>query len=158
VNVSTNERDDAMKIVELLKNLHQHLVTCRQDDTLETVAKAMHARGIGAIPVCETGNRIVGIVSERDLVRTLATTDWAELTYMRVRDIMTAQPKSCRADDDILDAEQLMRKFNFRHVPVIEADRVIGMLSIRDMQALRLRESANEINLLRDAVVAARYR
>jgi CBS domain-containing protein len=71
---------------------------------------------------------------------------------------MTSQPKSCNIDDDIHDAEQLMRKFNFRHVPVLENNRVIGMLSIRDMQALRLRESANEINLLRDAVVAARYR
>lgn len=147
-----------MKIGELLKNLRQRLVTCRQDDTLETIAKAMHTHAIGAIPVCETGNRIVGIVSERDLVRALATTDWAELAYIRVRDIMTAQPKSCDIDDDIHDAEQLMRKFNFRHVPVLERDRVIGMLSIRDTQALRLRESANEINLLRDAVVAARYR
>lgn len=147
-----------MKIGELLKNLHQRLVTCRPDDTLETIAKALHTHAIGAIPVCKTGNRIVGIVSERDLVRTLATTDWAELTYVRVRDVMTAQPKSCDIDDDIHDAEQLMRKFNFRHVPVIEGGRVVGMLSIRDMQALRLKESANEINLLRDAVVAARYR
>jgi len=147
-----------MKIGELLKNLRQRLVTCRQDDTLETIAKAMHTHAIGAIPVCEMGNRIVGIISERDLVRTLATTDWAELTYVRVRDVMTSQPKSCNIDDDIHDAEQLMRKFNFRHVPVLENNRVIGILSIRDMQALRLRESANEINLLRDAVVAARYR
>jgi len=147
-----------MKIGELLKNLRQRLVTCRQDDTLETIAKAMHTHAIGAIPVCEMGNRIVGIISERDLVRTLATTDWAELTYIRVRDVMTPQPKSCNIDDDIHDAEQLMRKFNFRHVPVLENNRVIGMLSIRDMQALRLQESANEINLLRDAVVAARYR
>ena len=145
-----------MKIGELLKN--QRLVSCKQDDTLETAAKAMHANAIGAMPVCETGNRIVGIVSERDLVRTLATTDWAELKHLRVRDVMTKQPKSCNVNDDVHDAEQLMRKFNFRHVPIIEADRVIGMLSIRDTQALRLRESTNEINVLRDAVVAARYR
>jgi CBS domain-containing protein len=158
VNVSANERNDAMKIGELLQNLRQRLVTCRQDDTLETVAKAMHTHAIGAMPVCETGNRIIGIVSERDLVRTLATTNWGELNYVRIRDVMTQQPKSCSINDDIHDAEQLMRKFNFRHVPVLEGDRVIGMLSIRDTQALRLRESANEINLLRDAVVAARYR
>lgn len=145
-----------MKIGELLKN--QRLVSCRQDDTLETVAKAMHANAIGAMPVCEAGNRIVGIVSERDLVRILATTDWSELNHLRVRDVMTKQPKSCNVNDDVHDAEQLMRKFNFRHVPIIEADRVIGMLSIRDTQALRLRESTNEINVLRDAVVAARYR
>ena len=145
-----------MKIGELLKN--QRLVSCKQDDTLETVAKAMHANAIGAMPVCEMGNHIGGIVSERDLVRILATTDWAELKHLRVRDVMTKQPKSCNVNDDIHDAEQLMRKFNFRHVPIIESDRVIGMLSIRDTQALRLRESTNEINVLRDAVVAARYR
>jgi CBS domain-containing protein len=56
------------------------------------------------------------------------------------------------------DAEQLMRRHHFRHVPVVEAGRVVGMLSIRDTQALRLRESADEINILRDVLVAARTR
>jgi CBS domain-containing protein len=55
-------------------------------------------------------------------------------------------------------AEQLMRRNRFRHVPVVEAGRVVGMLSIRDTQALRLQESEDEINVLRDVVVAARHR
>jgi CBS domain-containing protein len=146
-----------MKIGEFLKGARQRLVTCRPDDTLEAVAKAMHAHGIGAMPVCEIGIRMVGIVSERDLVRTLATTDWEELRYVRVRDIMTTQAKSCGPDDDMRTAEQLMRRHHFRHVPVVEEGRVVGMLSIRDTQALRLKESENEINLLRDVVVAARH-
>jgi CBS domain-containing protein len=146
-----------MKIGEFLKGARQRLVTCRADDTLEAVAKAMHTHRIGAMPVCEIGIRMVGIVSERDLVRTLATTDWEELRYLRVRDIMTTQTKSCGPDDDMHTAEQLMRRHHFRHVPVVDAGRVVGMLSIRDTQALRLRESENEINLLRDAVVAARH-
>ncbi len=110
------------------------------------------------MPVCEMGTRMVGIISERDLVRTLATTSWKELHNLRVRDVMTTQAKSCKPDDDIRVAEQLMRRNNFRHVPVVESGQVMGMLSIRDTQALRLRESENEINVLRDVVVAARQR
>jgi len=146
-----------MKIREFLKGARR-VVTCLPDDTLETVAKAMHANGIGAVPVCEIGIRMVGIVSERDLVRTFATTGCTELGTLRVRDIMTTRVKSCGPDEDMHAAEQLMRRNHFRHVPVVEAGRVVGMLSIRDTQALRLRESEDEINVLRDVVVAARYR
>lgn len=147
-----------MKIGKFIKSMDQRLVTCTPDDTLETVAKAMHAHNIGAVPVCDAAIRMVGIVSERDLVRTLATTDWSGLRNLRVRDIMTTQAKSCGPDDDMHDAEQLMRRNNFRHVPVVESGRVTGILSIRDTQALRLRESKDEINILRDVLVAARQR
>jgi CBS domain-containing protein len=149
---------DAMKIGEFLRSACQSLVTCLPDDTLDAAAKAMHARGIGAMPVCEIGIRMVGIVSERDLVRALATTDWNELRNLRVRNIMTTRVKTCSPDDDMHDAEQLMRRNHFRHVPVVEAGRVVGMLSIRDTQAMRLRESEEEINILRDVVVAVRHR
>lgn len=147
-----------MRVGEFLKGLHQNLVTCTPGDSLETVAKAMHTHGIGAMPVCETGTFMIGIVSERDLVRTLATTNWNELRNLHVRDIMTMQAKSCEPEDDIRVAEQLMRRNKFRHVPVVESGRVMGVLSIRDTQALRLQESENEINILRDVVVAARQR
>jgi CBS domain-containing protein len=144
-----------MKIGEFLKSSGQRLVTCMPDDTLETLAKAMHTHSIGAMPVCEIG-RMVGIVSERDLVRTLATANWNELRNLRVRNIMTTHVKSCGPDDDMRDAEQLMRRHHFRHVPVVGADSVVGILSIRDTQALRLRESEDEINILRDVLVATR--
>jgi CBS domain-containing protein len=147
-----------MKIGEFLKRARQHLVTCLPDDTLEAAAKAMHAHGIGALPVCEVGIHMVGIISERDLVRVFATTDCHELPNLRVRDAMTMRVKFCAPDEDMHAAEQLMRRHRFRHVPVIEEGRVVGMLSIRDTQGLRLRESEDEIHLLRDVVVAARNR
>jgi CBS domain-containing protein len=147
-----------MKIAEFLERNRQRLVTCRPSDTLEAVAKLMHTNGIGAVPACEVGFHMVGIVSERDLVRTFATTGCGELSHLRVRDIMSTPVKSCGPDDDMHAAEQLMRRYHFRHVPVVEAERVVGMLSIRDTQALRLQESEDEINVLRDVVVAARHR
>ena len=147
-----------MKIGEFLKAAHQRLVTCLPTDTIEAVAKAMHAHSVGALPVCETGIRMVGIISERDLVRIFATTDWDELRNLRVRDVMTTRVMSCAPDETMQAAEQLMRRHHFRHVPVVEAGRVVGMLSIRDTQSLRLQETEEEIHLLRDVVAATRSR
>lgn len=147
-----------MKIDDFLKSARQRLVTCLPDDTLEAVAKILHAHGIGALPVCEIGVRMVGIISERDLVRTLAKTEWSEIRHMRARDVMTTRVVSCGPEDTMQTAQELMRRNHFRHVPVVDADRVLGMLSIRDTLALRLRESEDEINVLRDIVVATRHR
>jgi len=58
-----------MQVADFLRQSHQKLVTCLPDDTLQVVANAMYAHGIGAMPVCEAGTRMVGIISERDLVR-----------------------------------------------------------------------------------------
>lgn len=147
-----------MKVGEFLKNAHRRLVTCLPDETLEGVAKLMYAHEIGAMPVCELGTHMVGIISERDLVRVFATANWEELRYMRARDVMTRRVISCGPDETMQHAQDVMRENHFRHLPVVEGERVFGMLSIRDTLALRLRESEDEIHLLRDAVVAARYR
>lgn len=147
-----------MQIGEFLKRSRQRVVSCLPDETLEGVAKLMYANGIGALPVCEVGTRLVGIISERDLVRMFATANWDDLRYMRVRDIMTKHVISCGPDQTMQHAQDLMREHHFRHLPVLEHGRIIGMLSIRDTLALRLRESEEEIHVLRDAVVAARHR
>jgi CBS domain-containing protein len=146
-----------VKIGEFLKHSRQRLVTCRPDDTLAGVAKLLYTHGIGAMPVCETGQRMVGIISERDLVRVFARTDLSELQYMRARDVMTTRVVTCGPDDTMRGAQDLMRINHFRHIPVVDGGHVQGMLSLRDTLALRLQESEDEMNILRDAVVAARH-
>jgi CBS domain-containing protein len=100
---------------------------------------------------------MIGVISERDLVRVFARTDWSELQYQRARDVMTTRVVSCGPDDSMRAAQELMRINHFRHLPVVEDGRVQGMLSLRDTLALRLQESEDEMNFLRDAVVAARH-
>lgn len=146
-----------MNIGEFLKKSGQRLVTCLPNDTLNAVAKLMYAHNIGAMPVCELGTHMVGIVSERDLVRIFAKKDWNELQYMQARDIMTAHVISCGPDDSMRKAQQLMRVNHFRHLPIVKEGRVQGMLSLRDTLAVRLQESENETNVLRDVAVAARH-
>lgn len=146
-----------MKVGEYLERAQQRLIVCAPGHSLEDAAKLLHAHNIGAMPVCEPGGRMVGIISERDLVRILATKGHG-LRHIRVDEIMTRRVVSCRPDDTMLGAQQLMSNNRFRHLPVVEAGRVLGILSIRDTLASRLQESEFEINVLRDVVVAARHR
>ena len=146
-----------MRTGDFLKRSQQQLVTCGPDDSLETAAKLLDTFGIGAMPVCETEKRMIGIVSERDLVRSFANQGFHFLNF-RVRNVMTTRVVSCGADDSMQAAQYLMRKNHFRHLPVVEGGRVLGMLSIRDTLAIRLEESEFEINVLRDVVTATRHR
>ena len=146
-----------MKIGEFLKHSQQHLVTCFPDDTLAAVAKHMYTNDIGAVPVCDLSNRMIGIITDRDLVRAFARADWSELQYLRARDVMTSRVVTCRLDDSVRKAQELMRTSNFRHLPIVEDGRVQGMLTLRETLALRLRETEDEVNILRDIVVAARH-
>jgi CBS domain-containing protein len=146
-----------VKIGEFLKRVRQQLVTCLPDSSLAALARLMYSHSIGAMPVCEEGNRMIGIVSERDLVRVFARTDWSELQYLRARDIMTTRVISCGPEDTMRAAQDLMRTNHFRHLPVVQDGRVQGMLSLRDTLALRLQESEDEMNLLRDVVAARQH-
>lgn len=146
-----------MKLSEFLTHSHQRLATCLPDDPLHAVAKLMFLHDIGAMPVCELGTRMVGIISERDLVRAFARSDWSELQYIRARDIMTTRIVSCGPDDTMRRAQELMRVNHIRHLPILKDGRVQAMLSMRDTLTLRLQESEDEMKILRDVVAAARY-
>jgi CBS domain-containing protein len=146
-----------VKISEFLTHSRQSLVTCLPDDVLHAVAKLMYTYNIGAMPVCELSTRMVGIISERDLVRAFARTDWGEMQYIRARDVMTTRIVSCGIDDTMRSAQELMRINHIRHLPVVKDGHVQAMLSMRDTLELRLRESEDEMNVLRDVVAAARH-
>ena len=147
-----------MKIGEFLRQSHQRLITCIPDHALNDAAKLMYTHGIGAMPVCELNNRMVGILSERDLVRAFARRDINELQYLRARDLMTTRVVVCSPDDTIQHAQEVMRTNQFRHLPVVQDGHVQGILSLRDTLATRLAETEEEKNVLRDVVLAARGR
>jgi CBS domain-containing protein len=147
-----------LKVGEFLTHSRQQLVTCLPDDPLHTVARRMFTHEIGAMPVCELGNtQMVGIITERDLVRAFARTDWTEMQYIRVRDVMATRIVTCGPDDSMRRAQELMTTNHIRHLPIVKDGRVQGMLSMRDTLALSLRESEDETHVLRDLVAAARH-
>jgi CBS domain-containing protein len=147
-----------LKVGEFLTHSRQRLVTCLPDDPLHAVAKRMFTHEIGAMPVCEMGSaQMVGVISERDLVRSFARTDWSEMQYIRARDVMATRIVTCGPDDSLRRAQELMAINHIRHLPIVKDGQVQGMLSMRDTLALSLRESEDETKVLRDLVAAARH-
>jgi CBS domain-containing protein len=146
-----------MIVSDVLQSNRQTLATCIPEESIVSVCTRLSSLNIGAFPVCDAGGALVGIISERDVVRAFAK-DAARLAEKRVRDLMTRDVVTCRSASTMLEAERLMHKHRIRHMPVMDGDRLAGMLSIRDIMVWRWRESREEANVLRDAMIAVRNR
>jgi CBS domain-containing protein len=120
------------------KHMSQDLLTVAPDVPLEEVARRMVSRDVGAALVTE-GDRLVGIVTERDILRAVAR-GVHERTV--VADCMTSDPETMDPDESTEHAAVLMIHGGFRHLPITEGERVIGMLSIRDLMRVVLQDSA----------------
>ena len=105
--------------------------------TLLEAATRMHGRKVGAVVVMDN-NRLAGILTERDVLRAVATggIDGA------VADVMTASPDTVEADESAGHAAALMIHGGFRHLPVVEGDEVVGMISIRDLVRVTVDDQA----------------
>lgn len=147
-----------MIVESVLNRLGQNVVTCRPEDTVETFAQLLASNGIGAMPVRDMNGNMVGIISERDIVRAFARTDGTQVRGLLVRDIMTERVVTVEPTDTMDKARQLMTKHSVRHLPVVQDGKIVGILSIRDMLEMRLEETELERNVLRDSVIAARAR
>jgi CBS domain-containing protein len=109
---------------------HHVLITTEPDDTLLDAAGRMHCYQIGALPVYEQ-HRLIGIVTERDMVAALA--EGADPKTTRVADYMTELPITVSPDDDVKVAAHRMAELGVRHLPVVDGQYLVGMLSIRDL-------------------------
>jgi CBS domain-containing protein len=119
-------------------NMSRDLLTVSAGDRLGEAAKRMVARGVGAVLVME-GERLHGILTERDLMRAVAGGYSEEA---RVSEWMTKQPETVDASDATGHAASLMIHGGFRHLPVLEGDRVVGIISIRDLMRVALDDSS----------------
>lgn len=100
------------------------------EDTLGETATRMVDRGVGSVVVSDFG-RIIGILTERDMLRAMA--DRTHPSQARVREWMTAEPITVTGDTEAGEAARIMLEHNFRHLPVVEGGRAVGIVSIRDV-------------------------
>ena len=108
----------------------QRIVTAEPRMTVEEAARLMHEQGIGALPVVSAG-RLVGIFTERDaLFRVLAEGLAPRKTVLA--DVMTRDPRTIHPDQPVRYALMMMHEGGYRHVPVVEDGRLLGMVSARD--------------------------
>ena len=120
------------------KHMSRDLLSVAPDLPLTEVAQRMVERDVGAALVSE-GERLVGIVTERDVLRAVAKGIGEETT---AADWMTADPDTMTPDESTEHAAVLMIHGGFRHMPLVEGDQVVGMLSIRDLMRVVLEDSA----------------
>lgn len=108
-------------------------VTCRQSDTLAVAARLMWDHDCGVIPVTDDRGRLTGIVTDRDICMATYTQGKAPQA-IHVAEVMTTKVFSCRVDDPLELAEQIMGERQIRRLPVIDGDnRPIGVLSVNDI-------------------------
>ncbi|MCS7269219.1 MAG: CBS domain-containing protein [Geminicoccaceae bacterium] len=144
-----------MKAREILAKKGHRVVTIRADASIETAIHRLALERIGALVVSEDGERVEGIVSERDIIRALAEEGASILgPGRRVAEIMTTAPRTCSPEDSVKDLMDRMTRFRVRHLPVVENGRLVGIVSIGDVVKNRLEEMELETNVLRDVVMA----
>ena len=109
---------------------------------------------IGAVVVAGSDGKVLGILSERDIVRALSARGNAALETP-VAEVMTRKVVTCSLQDKLVDLMQRMTEGKFRHFPVVEDGRLVGIISIGDVVKSRLEQMEQESNALRDYIRSA---
>lgn len=144
-----------MKIRDIRKSSPVPLQTISPDHTVHQAIQLLCARNIGALPVVGPDDTLVGIVSERDVLRLCARDDCATILTTRVRDVMT-QNLVVGVPDDTLDyVMRVMTERRVRHLPVLEGRRLVAIVSIGDVVKAQYEEKETEARYLRDYMQGA---
>jgi CBS domain-containing protein len=129
----------------------QTIVTLKPDVTVREAAKQMGEKRIGAFPVVEKG-KLVGIFSERDVVNRVVAPG-RDPNKTSVGDVMTPNPDTIGPNDSVADALELMSKKGYRHLPVLEDGRLLGIISIRDLYRSVRQQMESDILLLAETLI-----
>jgi CBS domain-containing protein len=143
-----------MTVKAILSVKGTDVFTIEPTATLAGAAKLLAERKIGALVVTGPDRRVIGIVSERDIVQELAAQGTASLD-LPLTDIMTRNVMTCSTGDTISSVMERMTNGKFRHLPVVEQGRLAGLVSIGDVVKHRLREMESEQSALRDYIQTA---
>jgi len=108
----------------------EDVLSVAPEDTLGEVATKMVERRVGSVVVSDFG-RIVGVLTERDIMRAVAARTHS--SDARVREWMTADPITATADTTVEEAAMTMFDNGFRHLPIVDGERAVGIVSIRDV-------------------------
>jgi CBS domain-containing protein len=129
------------------------VATIEPTASLATAAEMLAERRIGALVVMDSANRLAGILSERDIVRALAERGAAALDE-RLDQAMTRSIVTCTEAMTVSEVMKRMTAGKFRHVPVVEFGRLVGIVSIGDVVKYRLATMQHETQSMREYVLA----
>jgi CBS domain-containing protein len=150
---SGKKRILAMTIALILQSKGREVVSIAADATVRDAVALLAERRIGAVPVTENG-RVAGILSERDVIYCLKS-DGAEILDWPVGRVMTSPAITAEPSMPALVALSQMTKRRIRHLPVVENDRLTGIVSIGDLVAYRIHRIEEEAEAMRSYIQSA---
>ena len=142
-----------MNVEAILRSKGGNVFTIRPEHSIGEMAALVSNKRIGAVVVCDAKGRVVGMVSERDIVKAVAEYGKGALD-MAVRNIMTSPAITCSPSESVKRVLELMTERRIRHIPVVDKDQLVGIVSIGDAVKHRLEERQAEVEILRDIAVA----
>ena len=149
---ASNMSDENTKIQAILSRKGEDVFSIGPDDTLGDAVQILRDRRIGALVVTNDVGGLIGILSERDIVRKLAETPGKTLPQ-RVEEVMTSNVQTCTPDDSLIAVMSRMSEGRFRHMPVMKGDKLAGMITIGDVVNHRLTELEHEALQLKQLIV-----
>ena len=144
-----------MYVADILNAKGSEVISTGPTETVAVTACLLNDRRIGAVLVRDGEDSVIGVISERDIIRGIAVSGAGALD-MEVRELMTSEVVSCKPTDTISEVMRVMTTRRFRHLPVMEDGTLKGMISIGDVVKYRLEETETEARALRDYVIASR--
>src|SRR5208282_905046 len=129
------------KVSSVLKNKGYDVVTVAPHQTVASVVKVLTQNRIGAAPVINEKGQLIGIISERDIIRGMSEHAEAVLT-LPADQLMTREVKTCSPEDQLVDLMEVMTLKRIRHLPVIQNGVLGGIVSIGDVVKQRLKRSS----------------
>ena len=141
-------------IGSILKGKGRDIVSVAPDDQIVSVARTLTERRIGAALVRDAAGRMLGIISERDIVRGMAQQGQGT-TQLPAKQLMTSELVTVTPQMSVTEAMGLMTRRRIRHLPVLEGDQLVGMVSIGDLVKARIDEAEHEAAELKAYVVSA---
>jgi CBS domain-containing protein len=143
-----------MLVRHILREKGRDVVTVTPDATLSEAARLLARKRIGALVVRGADGAVKGILSERDIVHAVAEASVAALAHA-VSQHMTGSIETCSETDSVDDLMELMTRRRFRHVPVMDGERLAGIVSIGDIVKTHIAETEQEAIALRQYIAAS---
>jgi len=128
-------------VTQLRNIMTEDVLTVAPEDTLGEVAARMVERNVGSVVVFDFG-RLIGVLTERDIMHAVAARTHS--SDARVREWMTADPVTAAADTSIEDAAKTMFDHGFRHLPIVEGERAVGIVSMRDVAEWGIAQASSD--------------
>jgi CBS domain-containing protein len=136
------------QVSSVLEHKGYAVVTVTPHQTVTSVIKVLAEKRIGAVPVVGDDGQLMGIISERDIIRAISEFAEAALTLPAAR-LMTREVKTCSFEDQLVDLMEVMTLRRIRHLPVVRNGALHGIVSIGDVVKQRLEEVHSEAEALR---------